>query len=163
MTIEIKYAQECFFESMRNSLDTVAKERMYIEMIEAPPLEKVAAFQKSLIEANAPVYYAVKEGQVIGWADLWQETNPRQSHRASLGMGVLSEYRGLGVGSQLLSHLLAHAQRFGLEKVELQVYTSNLPAIALYRKFNFEDEGVVRKYRKLDGQYFDCLFMGRFL
>ena len=78
-------------------------------------------------------------------------------------MGLLPEYRGKGIGSQLLKAVLDHSKRFGLEKVELQVYTTNSSAIALYKKFGFEQEGIIKKYRKLDGEYFDCLAMGKFL
>lgn len=47
--------------------------------------------------------------------------------------------------------------------MELSVYTSNVAAIALYRKFGFEEEGVQLRYRKLDGEYFDVLNMAKFL
>lgn len=67
-------------------------------------------------------------------------------------MGLISEYRERGLGSRLLSAVIDHSKSFGLEKIELSVYTSNKSAIALYKKF-----------RKLDGQYFDCLAMGKFL
>ncbi|MCB0368061.1 MAG: hypothetical protein KDD45_01150 [Bdellovibrionales bacterium] len=43
------------------------------------------------------------------------------------------------------------------------IYTENFPAINLYKKFDFEEVGIIRKYRKLDGQYFDCLVMAKFL
>ena len=33
----------------------------------------------------------------------------------------------------------------------------------LYRKLRFSQEGLVQRYRKLDGEYFDCLLMGKFL
>ena len=78
-------------------------------------------------------------------------------------MGLLPEYRGQGLGSKLLASVLEHAKKFGLEKVELHVYTSNISAIALYKKFGFEEEGLIKKYRKLDGKYFDSLAMGKFL
>jgi len=78
-------------------------------------------------------------------------------------MGLLPEFRVQGLGSKLLGSVLDHSLKFGLEKVELNVYTSNIPAIALYRKFGFEQEGLIKKYRKLEGEYFDCISMGKFL
>jgi RimJ/RimL family protein N-acetyltransferase len=132
-------------------------------MIEPPPLEKVASFQRDLIAKNGPVYYALNNDRVVGWCDVFPEKNPRQNHRGGLGMGLLPEFRGQGLGSKLLSAVLDHAKKFGLEKVELNVYTSNTSAIALYKKFGFEQEGLIKKYRKLDGRYFDCLAMGKFL
>jgi RimJ/RimL family protein N-acetyltransferase len=163
MGVEIIYPSEKYFSSFHEALSFVASERVYLEMIEAPPLEKVSAFQKDLIEKNGPVYYAVDNDKVVGWCDVFPEDSPRQNHRGGLGMGLIPEYRGQGLGSQLLSSVLKRSTQFGLEKVELKVYTSNTPAIALYKRFGFEQEGLIRKYRKLDGQYFDSLFMGKFL
>jgi RimJ/RimL family protein N-acetyltransferase len=163
MDTQIIYANEQYFPSFYEALSAVAKERIYIEMIEAPPFEKVSDFQRGLIAKNGPVYYAINDNQVVGWCDVFPEDNPRQNHRGELGMGLLPEFRGKGLGSKLLTSVLTHAKQFGLEKVELNVYTTNLPGIALYKKFGFEQEGLIKKYRKLDGQYFDCLAMGKIL
>lgn len=163
MNIDIIYTEEKYFPSFHEALTVVAKELIYIEMIEPPPLETVAGFQRGLIAKNGPTYFALHGGRVVGWCDVFPEDNPRQSHRGGLGMGCLPEFRGKGLGGRLLKAVLEHAKKFGLEKVELNVFTSNIPAIALYKKFGFEEEGLIKKYRKLDGQYFDCLAMGKFL
>jgi RimJ/RimL family protein N-acetyltransferase len=163
MKTEIIYPSEKYFKSFHEALSTVANERIYIEMVEAPPIEEVSSFQSGLIAKNGPVYYAINNDRVVGWCDVFPESNPRQSHRGGLGMGLIPEFRGQGLGSQLLSAVLDHAKKFGLEKVELHVYTSNIAAIALYKKFGFEQEGLIKKYRKVDGQYFDCLAMAKFL
>lgn len=163
MTAQVIYAKPELIPSFFEVLSSVARERVYIEMIEAPPLETVTKFQAELMGKNGPIYYAVDSGKVVGWCDVFPEENPRQSHRGSLGMGLLPSYRGRGLGSKLLASVLDHAKKFGLEKVELYVYTTNVPGIALYKKFGFEQEGLIQKYRKLGGQYFDCLAMGKFL
>lgn len=163
MSIQIIYGNEKYFRSFHEALTAVAKERIYIEMIEPPPLEKVAGFQGDLIAKNGATYYALDGERVVGWCDVFPEENPRLSHRGGLGMGLLPEFRGKGLGSKLLEAVLAHAKKSGLEKVELNVYTSNAGAVALYKKFGFEQEGLIRRYRKLDGQYYDCLAMGKFL
>lgn len=162
-SIKIVYPSESYFESFYEVLSKVAQERIYIEMVEAPPLEKVIGFQRDLISQNGPGAYAVSKNRVVGWCDIFPRDNPRLSHRGSLGMGLLPEARGKGVGTQLLKSVLDQAKTFGLEKVELNVYTSNKPAIALYKKLGFEQEGLIKKYRKVDGTYFDCLAMGKFL
>lgn len=163
MAVEILYPTEALIPSYYETLSAVARERVYIEMIEAPPLERVMGFQKKLIAANGAAYYAVESGRVVGWCDVFPEENPRQKHRGGLGMGLLPQFRGKGLGGKLLNAVLTHAKHNGLEKVELHVYSSNTPAIALYKKHGFEQEGLIRKYRKLDGVYFDCLAMGKFL
>jgi ribosomal protein S18 acetylase RimI-like enzyme len=74
-------------------------------------------------------------------------------------MGVLKEYRGQGIGSALLHQALAEARNRGMERVELSVFDSNLGAIHLYEKFNFETEGRKKKARKIDGRYEDIIVM----
>jgi len=163
MDIKIVYAHTKYINSFYEALKFVANEKIYIEMIEPPPLEKVREFQESLISKNGAVFYAINGDQVVGWCDAFPMDNPRQKHRASLGMGLLPEYRGKGIGSQLLISTINKSKECGLEKIELQVYTSNKPAIALYKKYGFEEEGIIKSYRKLEGQNYDCLSMAKFL
>src|SRR6185437_15257984 len=141
--MEIIYPSEPLLKSFHKTLDQVAKEQIYIEMIEAKPFEDIATFQRTLIANNWPVYYAVSGGQVIGWADITPSSNPRLAHRGFLGMGLIKDFRGKGLGTQLLTKALQHAKEIGLEKVELSVFTDNAAAIGLYRKCGFREIGIV--------------------
>ncbi len=163
MSVEIIYPTEKYLKSFHQALDQVAKEQIYIEMIEAKSFEEVAVFQTKLISNNWPVYYAIKNREVIGWVDISLSSNPRLNHRGHLGMGIVKEFRGQGIGSQLLLQSLKHAKEIGLEKVELSVYISNTAAIKLYKKFGFNEIGVIKNYRKLNDKYFDCIEMEKFL
>lgn len=163
MSVEIIYPSEKYFRSFHEALGAVASEQIYLEMIAAPPFERVAKVQADQLAANGSVFYAVDGEKVVGWAEIFPEPSPRQAHRGGLGMACLPEYRGQGIGSKLLDAVLDHAKASGIEKVELQVYTSNQSAIKLYEKFKFETEGFIQRFRKLDDQYFDCLLMGKFL
>jgi RimJ/RimL family protein N-acetyltransferase len=163
MNPEIVYANEKFFASFRETLDIVARERIYIEMIEAPPLEKVAEFHRKLIAQGGPAYFAVAGDRVVGWCDAFPERDFKHKHRSCLGMGIVPEFRGKGLGAKLMTAVLDHATRTGVEKMELKVNTANTRAIALYKKFGFEQEGLIKKYRKVDGRYFDCMLMGKAL
>ena len=44
-------------------------------IIEAHPFEKVREFQSGLIKKNGPIYYAVKDNEVVGWCDVFPEEN----------------------------------------------------------------------------------------
>jgi RimJ/RimL family protein N-acetyltransferase len=50
-----------------------------------------------------------------------------------------------------------------LERIELGVFASNIPAIKLYEKAGFVVEGVKKKARKLDGVYDDMIQMALFI
>jgi hypothetical protein len=101
MSTQIVYPNEKYFKSFHDTLSAVAQERVYIEMIEAPPLERVSSFQSELIAKNGPVYYAINNERVVGWCDVFPYDSPRQCHRGGLGMGLLPEFRGQGLGSNL--------------------------------------------------------------
>lgn len=163
MSVEIIYPSEKYFKSFHQALDQVAKEQIYIEMIEAKLFEDVVVFQEKLINQNWPVYYAVQNNQVVGWVDISVSANPRLNHRGHLGMGLIKEYRGQGLGYKLLSKSLDHAKEIGLEKIELSVYTTNAAAIKLYKKCGFTEIGMIKNFRKLDGKYFDAIEMELFL
>jgi len=50
-----------------------------------------------------------------------------------------------------------------LERIELEVFASNAPAIKLYEKVGFVVEGVKQKARKLDDIYDDLIEMALFI
>jgi L-phenylalanine/L-methionine N-acetyltransferase len=59
--------------------------------------------------------------------------------------------------------LCDYADRWlGTLRIELNVYTDNEAALALYRKFDFVIEGTQRGYALRDGQYVDSYTMARF-
>lgn len=57
-------------------------------------------------------------------------------HTPELGMAVLPAYRGQGIGSSLLTHLIAQAAD-SYEQICLSVAAEN-PALGLYERFGFE-------------------------
>lgn len=105
---------------------------------------------------------ALHQGQVIGSITLEQYARVRRAHCASIGMGVAVDWQGKGVGSRLLATVLELADNWmNVQRVELSVFADNERAIALYRKFGFEDEGLLRDYAVRDGQLVDTLSMAR--
>lgn len=104
---------------------------------------------------------AVLDGRVIGHAGL-MIAPPRRAHSAGLGISVHDAYQRRGVGSALLAALVDCADRsLGLRRLELTVFTDNTPAIALYRRFGFVEEGRSRGYAMRDGVLADALHMAR--
>jgi ribosomal protein S18 acetylase RimI-like enzyme len=81
-----------------------------------------------------------------------------------LGMAVLREWRGRGVGSALLAAGINWARERGLHKLSLSVFPHNTAAIALYRKHGFVEEGRrVKQYRRSSGEFWDAVDMGLLL
>lgn len=146
------------------TLGAVCRERRYLATVEPPPLAKVAGFVSENVRLGHPQYVADEGGRVVGWCDaIPGAPGSGTRHVGGLGMGVLASHRGRGIGAGLLAATIDGAKRAGLEKIELSVYSSNLPAIGLYRRFGFVDEGCRKRGRLVDGIYDDVLIMGLFL
>jgi len=88
--------------------------------------------------------------------------NARRRHAATLGMAVKSSARRQGVASALMSAGIDLAERWlAVGRLELEVYTDNEAAIALYKKFGFTVEGTLRQFAFRDGKLVDADVMAR--
>jgi len=136
---------------------------MYLAMVQAPPLDSTRAFVLSNIAGNVPQFVAVIDSEVVGWCDISPLRHQGFQHCGELGMGVLKRYRRLGIGQRLIARTIERAKEKGLERIELEVFASNVPAIKLYEKMGFVTEGIKKRARKLDGSYDDVVEMVLFV
>lgn len=157
--IEIVAMGEEHIDGFHRCLDSVARERRFLAFLQAPPLKATRSFVLSNIAQDAPQFVALRGADIVGWCDISPRTREGFTHCGGLGMGVRKDYRRLGIGTRLLDQTLLRAKELGLERVELEVLSSNTPAIRLYEKAGFVVEGVKRKGRKLDGEYDDLVQM----
>jgi len=88
---------------------------------------------------------------------------PSTRHCGHLGLGLLPEWRGRGVGRRLIERTLDAARAFPLSRVELAVRADNEGAIALYRRVGFAEEGRRRRAVRVDGIYYDDIMMALLL
>ncbi|MDP4510889.1 ribosomal protein S18-alanine N-acetyltransferase [Nonomuraea sp. G32] len=61
-------------------------------------------------------------------------------------IAVLEKHQGTGIGSAMLTELLAEARRRGAREIFLEVRADNPRAQAVYRHFGFEEIGTRRRY-----------------
>lgn len=146
-------------EGFHKALDTVARERSYLRMFEAFPLEEIRAFVLGMIKDGKPQFVAVAGGDVVGWCDIRRHPFPSDAHAGTLGMGIIPPYRGQGLGRRLIEATLLAARNVGIERVELSVHADNERAIALYEKVGFVREGLARRSVRIDGRYKDTIHM----
>jgi RimJ/RimL family protein N-acetyltransferase len=146
-------------DGYRRALDIVARERRYLVLLEALPETETLNFVKANLESGNPMMVAVAGQEVTGWCDIRRDFFPSRAHRGTLGMGVVPQWRGRGVGRRLLDATMAEARRVGFNRVELDVYADNARAIALYQRAGFVREGVIRHASLIDGVFRDAILM----
>jgi RimJ/RimL family protein N-acetyltransferase len=150
-------------ESFHACLDAVARERQWIGLVQAPPLESTRQHVLASLDKGNIHFLALDTGKVVGWCDITRLEREGSRHCGRLGIGLLPGYRGRGAGRRLMESAISRALEVGLERVELEVYASNATAIGLYEKLGFVREGAKRKGRFLDGRYEDVILMALFL
>ena len=161
--VQILPIAEEHIESYHKCLDSVARERLYLAFVEAPPLDSSKAFVLSNIVNDLPQFVAVIDGEVIGWCDISPLKQEGFRHRGELAMGIHKRFRGMGIGRQLIASAIRKGKEKGLERIEIEVYASNVSAVRFYEHMGFVTEGIKRKARKIDGNYDDIVEMVLFV
>jgi RimJ/RimL family protein N-acetyltransferase len=117
-----------------------------------------ASFERS---EDALWLLAEADGAPVGSLDFRAASRHRLAHTGDFGLNVHASWRGRGVGRALLDALLSWSRAHPrIEKVALGVFSTNAPAIALYRSMGFREEGRrVAEVRLGPGCYVDNVNM----
>ncbi len=162
--ILICQAQNQYAESYCRAVETICRERKYLASITGFSSESTRNFVKMIVEMNYAQFYAINNGRVIGWCDIIPKEHEGLDHVGVLGMGLLEPYRNKGIGKKLFADAVHHAVKFNsIEKIELEVFESNIFAIRFYEKQGFLYEGKRMNARKIEGKYDNILLMGLFI
>ena len=143
-------------------MDAVAAERRWIGT--EPPIdrdERRPRWEAQLHDESKGVsFMAEADGRMIGCLGL--QLAPYGV--ADLGMFIADGWRGRGVGSALMEAAIAWARSSPAHKIALSLWPHNEAARALYDKFGFVEEGVLRRhYRRQNGEVWDAVVMGLLL
>ncbi|WP_245895260.1 GNAT family N-acetyltransferase [Devosia submarina] len=159
MAVEIKPIAMQYFDGFYRALDIVARERRFLSSDQAPPYESAANFVAGNIKTGNLQFVALDGSSVVGWCDICRQGNTFFRHCGTLGMGILPEYRGQGIGGRLLATTLQAARTSRFHRVQLEVFATNREAMALYRKHGFILEGTRKMAALIDGQGIDIHLM----
>ncbi len=105
--------------------------------------QQEAEFLKEKTESpNEIEIVAVVDGVVAGTAGIEAVgAKYKLKHRAELGIAILKEYWGLGIGKALMEACIECAKNAGYTQLELNVVAENERAVSLYKKMGFVEYG----------------------
>lgn len=159
MTVMIERIRPEHVEGYHHVEDIVSRERKYLSYLDAGPVAEYHDFVPKGIAKGHPRFVAVDGVTVIGWCQIIPNSIPVHAHNGYLGMGLLPEYRGRGIGRALIETTLAEACRIGLARIGLSAFADNTRAIALYEGAGFKREGQLRDFALIDGKYTDFIMI----
>ncbi|MDK2125292.1 GNAT family N-acetyltransferase [Parachitinimonas caeni] len=163
MNIQITPLTEDTIPGFHHVLEEIVREQKYLPITEAPPLDTLRTQLLEQLRHHLQHFVAMVDGVVVGWIDIKPKLSLPYRHVGTLGMGVLPAWRNQGLGQALVQLALKAAAELGLNRIELQVFEDNAPAIAFYQKLGFEIEGKFRRHARVGEQYRDALGMARLL
>jgi len=125
-------------------------------------LEKERAFIEDYLKADNKLLVLAEIGDnVVGAIGFTGGERKRMRHIGELGIAVVQECWGLGLGSVLMTCLIGWAKSCGIvRKITLLSRVDNDRALGLYERFGFIREGVVTRQFEIAGEFHDAYMLG---
>ncbi|MCL4335426.1 MAG: GNAT family N-acetyltransferase [Candidatus Thermoplasmatota archaeon] len=101
--------------------------------------------------------------RIVGVLTLQRGIFKKNRHVGTLGIAITKGYRHMGLGTRMIKSAIKWAREQGIEKVCLEVFSSNLNAIEAYKKIGFTVEGSKSRQFIIEGEYVDDVFMSYFI
>ena len=164
-TCLLRLAEESDAEMLLEYLKATSAETPYMirepEEVRTSVEEEVEFIRRNRENPRALFLTAFVDGRLAGSCSFaGSSERHRMQHRCTVGISLYRAFWGMGIGTALMSEILAGAKAAGFEQAELDVVSANAPAIALYKKLGFEATGTIpRAFKYRDGSYADFLFM----
>ena len=127
-------------------LDTFLYEAIFIpEDVKKPPINIInqpdlQVYVKEFgTKAGDICFVAEIDGKIVGavWARIINDYGHVDDETPSLAISILKEYRGNGIGTELMKKMLTELRTDGFKKVSLSVQKQNY-AVKMYKKIGFE-------------------------
>jgi len=139
-------------EMTEGDLDEVLE----IERVTFPSPWSRALFERELVTPFARSFVGLRKesGQISGYLCFWLVE--QEGH--VLNLAVHPQHRGQRIGTRLLGFGVEFCRKQGVQLITLEVRRSNYKAISLYRNFQFQPQGIRRRYYADSGE--DAIIMG---
>ena len=164
-TCLLRLAEERDAEMLLEYLKVTSSETPYmireLEEVRTSLEEEVEFIRKNRENPRALHLLAFADGKFAGSCSFaGSSVRNRMQHRCTVGISLYRESWGMGIGTALMKEILLYAREAGFEQAELDVVSTNTPAVALYKKMGFETTGTIpHAFKYQDGTYADFLFM----
>jgi aminoglycoside 6'-N-acetyltransferase len=111
-------------------------------------------------EPDMHKYTVLLEGEVIGFVQWFEETDPMYRH-AGVDLFIGDAFQRRGLGTEVVRAVCTHLiDELGFHRIVIDPEVANEAAIACYRKVGFKPVGVMREYqRDSSGEWQDGLLM----
>ena len=108
------------------------------------------------------MFFVEHNGQIIAMAGICMYEQNLYKHNAQLqALYVSKEFRGQGLGSQLMQARIDHCINSDITNIICEIVSSQTASLKLHEKFGFEIVGRYKDFVKYNDQYFDNIYLQR--
>jgi ribosomal protein S18 acetylase RimI-like enzyme len=144
---------------------SVADEPLFVLTSEFPrTFEMTERFLAQVVQSPfVGLLLAKRDNLVLGHCLIRSTDHPALRHVAKISMAVSAEARRQGIGEALLKSAEKWARERGIKKIVLDVLANNRPALRLYEKLMYREEGARKDQVMIDDELHDELLLAKFL
>ncbi|PAB60267.1 GNAT family N-acetyltransferase [Anaeromicrobium sediminis] len=164
-TLIIKEGNRSHAKEMMKYIDAISTESDFLTFGQGEfniTLEEEEKFIESVSKKDNAIFIVAEiEGKIVGNLSFSGGGRPRIAHTGEMGVSVLKDYWGQGIGTELIKYLIHWSKESNIiKKINLRVRTDNVSGIGLYKKLGFVEEGSIKRDFFTDGKFYDSLCMG---
>jgi ribosomal protein S18 acetylase RimI-like enzyme len=129
--------------------DLQTSEKLHFEMMTPPEqlgAEYVHALRKEAEDAGGLILVATRNDEILGYCSLHTKCDTRDEldeifyEYSYIGdLGVRADFRGQGIGRQLIHEASVTARRYGMTRLRLTVLAANQRGRAFYERLGFSE------------------------
>ena len=160
--MEIRLARQEDLPQINKIYNQAVRQRFCTAHLEEVSLKDREQWFAAHSSSAFPVFVAVLEAQVVGWASLGPYREDRQAlaHGGEVSYYVDEKNRGRGIGNSLLTHAIRQAPAYMFSVLVAILLDKNPASIGLLQKFGFKEWGRMPGIAIIDDQEADHLFYG---
>lgn len=152
-------AEEKYCRSHLDVMNTVSYEGKYLTTNNGFTYEDIIGFYRMCEEEGFPQFYVIDEnGKCVGWCDIVAREGQKRT-AGYIGLGLLPEYRGRGIGRRLMLYAMERGREAGFKEIRLDCRLSNKRAIHLYKSLGFHTTAIRPRGLYVGGRFVPIICM----
>lgn len=162
--VRLRYPKWEDLKHLHEYINSLVKERALIGMQKPISMENEIDWLSDKIKkaetGNVIMLIVEVNGKVVGSSEIKKKELDANKHVGTLAIGLRKEFRGMGIGKEMMNSLASIAKKeLGIRIIESSYYELNNASERLHKSCGFKEVGRIPKGCNYYGKYRDEIIM----